>query len=299
MPVQVEERDIYVTTGNNSQTIKICGPQNIRGEYEYFFRIRPPRFGQEELVTELERRAVRGDTIDQVIIWMNELNALDESHSSVGTSDATIGEELPPLAPPINITTSQAWLDPAIESVEDAIKILVTEFVKSPLLHRVEHCLHTQLVQLLRQQQFLTEKDFLGETGLQTQLVHKEWPETIPRPGRRGRGNFDVVVLSPELIRACSDRLAFLEGRLAAPIAIEVGLDYRFSHLNGDLEKLRNSQVPMGYVIHFVRNHSPTQQELDLLNGNGDGNIRTACVFSSADHIWIKHTSDIEVRQVQ
>lgn len=34
--------------------------------------------------------------------------------------------------------------------------------------------------------------------GTESQLVHKEWPETIARPDKAGRrGNFDMVVLDP------------------------------------------------------------------------------------------------------
>jgi hypothetical protein len=94
------------------------------------------------------------------------------------------------------------------------------------------------------------------QTGERTQLVHKEWPETLPRPARDGssapRGLFDLAVLAPQQV-AAADLDQFTDGRIEAPLVIEVGLDYGLRHLEGDIGKLTNSQVPLPYLLHLSR----------------------------------------------
>ncbi len=141
------------------------------------------------------------------------------------------------------------WLPQAKALVEQSINQLLQEFRKSPYLHRVEHSIHCQLFHIMMSHQELARRVPLGTTN--TQLIHKEWPESTAREGNR-RGNFDLAVLSPQLLQGCSIA-AFREGRLEAPIVIEVGLDYDAEHLAGDIKKLINSRPKHGYLIHFVR----------------------------------------------
>lgn len=194
------------------------------------------------------------------------------------------------------------WFGQAVAAVEFAIDRLVEEFSWFPYMHRVEQCLYTRLVQLLREQWPLGGAHALGQTGEYVQLVHKEWPETIPRRERNGRrGNFDVVVLSPPIVAECPDLLRYLEGRLAAPIVIEVGLEYGLPHLVGDCQKLINSNVPGGYLLHLVRGRAPQDNELALLNAPEDhahGFNRKACVFVQGLQRWIKRVGDHEIQHI-
>ena len=60
----------------------------------------------------------------------------------------------------------------------------------------------------------------------------------------------------------------FDEGRIPPPIAVEMGLNYGNGHLASDAEKLLNSQVRHGYLVHFVRgpSHDPfVDQTIDRL----------------------------------
>ena len=78
-------------------------------------------------------------------------------------------------------------------------------------------------------------------------LIHKEWPETVPGREVDRRGLFDLAVLAPSQPAQASIE-QFRQGRIHAPIVVEVGLDYGRAHLEQDLEKLRNSEVPYAHV---------------------------------------------------
>lgn len=115
--------------------------------------------------------------------------------------------------------------------VEQAIDQLVLEFVELPFLHRVEHSLHCELYALLTANRTLGRPYELAD-GTPVQLVHKEWPETKVRPGKSGRGNFDMVVLDPAAV-AKSSIADFEDGRVEPAVVIEVGLNYGEVHLIG------------------------------------------------------------------
>jgi len=94
------------------------------------------------------------------------------------------------------------WLPEARGLVKQAIDRLIQEYVEFPYLHRVEHSLHARLFQVMTSFEMLAQRVLIGaDLGL-TQLVHKEWPETVKREGNR-RGNFDLTVLSPRLLHGC------------------------------------------------------------------------------------------------
>ena len=72
---------------------------------------------------------------------------------------------------------------------------------------------------------------------------------------------------------------------------MEVGLDYGRAHLKQDLEKLRNSDVPHAYVVHFSRLPAGGQAE-DLLTASYP-NIRTAYAHvPPAGGRAVKHLTD-------
>ncbi|WP_369055612.1 hypothetical protein [Kineococcus terrestris] len=67
-----------------------------------------------------------------------------------------------------------------------------------------------------------------------------------------GRGLFDLVVLAPTQLARAGHR-QFRDGRIQAPIAVELGLDYGLEHLRGDDAKFRNSRVRHPYLVHLAR----------------------------------------------
>jgi hypothetical protein len=124
-------------------------------------------------------------------------------------------------------------------------------------------------------------------------LIHKEWPETLPGRDADRRGLFDLAVLAPsQLAQASIDQ--FRQGRIHAPIVVEVGLDYGRAHLEQDLEKLRNSEVPYAYVVHFSRLPAGGKVE-DLLTA-AYPNIRTAYAHvPPTGGRAVKHLTDTDI----
>jgi hypothetical protein len=119
----------------------------------------------------------------------------------------------------------------AVEKVEQAVDLLVDDFAEHPYRHRVEHSLHLQLYRALADHRQLDVLAPVGTSSLRAGLIHKEWPET--RPGRDAdrRGLFDLAVLAPsQLAQASIDQ--FRQGRIHAPIVVEVGLDYGQSSIS-------------------------------------------------------------------
>lgn len=162
----------------------------------------------------------------------------------------------PPTVPAVQL--GDTWLDNAIRTTEIAIDALVWEFVEQPYLHRVEESLHARLFGILAAQPIFAYRLPIDGSGRCTQPIHMEWPEPISRPEMDGRrGNFDLAILTREQLAATIDQ--FLAGRIAPSIVIEMGLDYPLSHLRSDHEKLVNSQVTAGLLVHFGRNINQTE----------------------------------------
>jgi hypothetical protein len=193
--------------------------------------------------------------------------------------DATLDAVLRLTDPRGYSPSDDSWLQEAIQMTERSIDVLVREFVEAPYLHRVEHSLHMRLWDLLRSQSGHFAGTFhLGDHLAVTQLVHKEWPETFARPEKNNRrGNFDIVVLSPKLLAGCQTIEEFREGRLPAPIVVEIGLDYNVHHLAKDARKLINSRPFRGYLVHLTRGVSrdPDVEQI-ILNLEDRTGIRTA-----------------------
>ena len=184
---------------------------------------------------------------------------------------------------------ADTWLVNATAATARAIETLVDEFMEHPYLHRVEHSLHMRLAELLVKELGGSEQVSL-KTGEVTQLVHKEWPETVPRQIEdvdRPRGLFDLVVLAPDQLgQASLDQ--FLSGRIDAPIAIEIGLDYGQAHLFQDLGKLPHSNVLAPFVVHFSR-VEVRATERDEIEAALLGSSQVACAY-------VHHQKDGSVR---
>jgi hypothetical protein len=154
--------------------------------------------------------------------------------------------------PLLSIPPEAHWLHDAAEAVDEAIDELVDSFRANPYLHRVEHSLHLHLYELLTNRKFFSGPQPIGKTGHRTQLIHKEWPETRPRPDKGGRGNFDFAILAPaQLAEARIDQ--FTGGHIEAAIIIEIGLNYDYEHLAGDHGKLVESNATSGYLVDVRR----------------------------------------------
>jgi len=194
------------------------------------------------------------------------------------TPDDTLDAILRLTDPDAYSAEQDSWLQQTKASVDQGINALIKEFMKLPYLHRVEHSLHVRLCVLLASlpNSGLGAHYPIGEGLGVTQLIHKEWPETFVRPTKRNRGNFDIVVMSPSLLAKCPEIQDFRQGRLAAPIVVEVGLDYDARHLAKDAHKLINSRPYQGYLVHLARSIARDPQvEQIVLNLEGRTGIRT------------------------
>jgi hypothetical protein len=156
--------------------------------------------------------------------------------SSTGGQPGAAADPIPSPA------VGDGWVAEAVKAVEASITRLIDEFVDHPFIHRVEHSLHIRFAQLLGEWEHLRGLYPIGASGFRTQLIHKEWPEARPRrregtEDARRRGNVDLAILTPaQLAQASLDQ--FIDGRISAPIVIELGLDYTDKHLTEDLGKL-------------------------------------------------------------
>ena len=203
-------------------------------------------------------------------------------------------------SPLVSAPTNDAWVSDAVPLVEDAISSLVDRFVSAPYLHRVEHSFHAELISELRKHDKLRACVEIGASGLTTQLIHKEWPETVVRGGRgktvERRGLFDVVVLAPAQFEQVTLE-QFLQGRIEPPIVIEVGLDYGLKHINGDIDKLLTSNVPHPYLIHLSRIGPRVEAVEDRINGIATSapRLQVAYVHHGTGGVAVKRLNDSAV----
>jgi hypothetical protein len=265
----VAGRRVKVVRGKKSQTINVCTPLNRIGAYDITYRLAP-----DVEVTTAE------------LAGLADLPAVDAWALARGGDPEVPGEPGAPAVvsvPPPSL--DDAWLVSARAAVDRAITRLVDEFMEDPYLHRVEHSLHTLLHSLLKQEPVLAVVVPLGTSPHRTQLVHKEWPETTAVQGLTGkvvRGNFDIGVLSPAQVSSATLK-QFRAGRIAAPLAIEVGLDYGANHLQQDADKLLHSKVSVPYLLHLSRINVTDQVATEQLLCAPNSPLRTAYVHIDPD----------------
>lgn len=174
----------------------------------------------------------------------------------------------------VRVKADESWMGGARTAVESTLNRLVDEFLDNPYLHRVEHSIHMRLYEALLDGTEFGRPCHIGDSAYRTTLLHKEWPETIPRPDKKGRGNFDLAILAPNQLQEAT-LPQFVGGHIAAAIVIEVGLNYGFSHLDDDRKKLLNSEVEAGYLLDLRRIGTPDESSIALAR-KPSASIKTA-----------------------
>lgn len=280
MAARIEGRDTYVNTRGKSQTIKFCDCRNLRGEYEFYYRIRP--INDDYKSTEvMEEKLDSFHSLDRAHSWLKAIGAVDELNEQLISAPEHSEDPLPETSYDAEVQ-NRDWLENAIRETELVIDELLMEFVKEPYHHRVEHCLHTRIIQLLNSKPTLNKQYELGKLNKFTKQIHKEWPTSVAETGKR-KGNHDVAIHSSESLNICGHINDFLEGRVPAPIVIEVGLDYGPKHLQGDCQKLKRQTHTIGYLIHLVRGRSMNQEEKNIIDavqkGDYGAHVRIAYAF--------------------
>ena len=167
--------------------------------------------------------------------------------------------------------------------LEQTIDSLVDRFLEKPYIHRVEHSLHCELFKMLSDLDFFN-KYYKTADGYETKLIQKEWPETIAQDSRR-RGNFDLVILSPEGIEKSSLK-DFIKGKITPAFVIELSLNYQRDHLDKDLKKMLHSNCENGYIVH-LDNGSHYKKSYDkihnLIKDYGENQIKIAYAAMNKD----------------
>ena len=224
----LNDRRVIVRTGTKSQTVNVCTRQNAPGEYEAVYRL--------PILSAIAAPDVP-ETADLHAFgtWLVETrNALLEGPS---------GQPVVPGAAVGIGAVDEAWLRVAVEKVEQAVDLLVDDFAEHPDRHRVEHSLHLQFYRALAGHRQFDVLAPVGTSSLRAGLIHKEWPETLPGRDADRRGLFDLAVLAPsQLAQASIDQ--FRQGRIHAPIVVEVGLDYGRAHSSKTLRSSATAKCP-------------------------------------------------------
>lgn len=283
-------RKVMLRRGPKTQTINICTEEDIHRQYDYTIRLRPPFINEDTL------RSQNFESIDALVQYLKtkHLGTIEKYPSS-----KTLHE---PKRQPEKVTgIASSWIEQATSVVEHSINQLIREFINHPYLHRVEHSLHCELYRILSNQRlFMTT---FPVEGWVSQPVHKEWPEWTPRPEKGNRrGNFDLCILSPDDTKTCSFR-DFREGRVKPCIVIEIGLDYGLGHLRGDANKIINSKIKYGYLVHLLREEVVgdfNSVEKFLLNVEHEhNNLGTAYAWVASSHVAYKLISDTKITKFE
>ena len=279
----IEGRKVRVVTGQRGkedkakeQTVRMCTKENRIKDYDYVLRLYRPNFTSEN-----ELKDKKFKKIEECVAYLVEkYNAVIEQspNVSVQTGDPSI----------------PCWDEKAAKVVEETIDQFIFEFLEFPYLHRREHSIHCELYRLLYNRRILSGHYPMGKWL--SQLIHKEWPEVSPRSDKSQRGTIDLCIISPERLKDCSWK-RFIEGKIVPSIGIEVGLDYSSKHLRNDLNKLSNSPICFGYVIHLVRqNYSDDFEIVDKLILQAAPKVKTAYARLTGNKAFYKKINDNEIK---
>jgi hypothetical protein len=229
-----------IRKGVKTQTINICTEENVRARYDYIVRLQPPFVSEETL---------KGKSFESIEVLVRYLEVqhggIVEKRPKAGNANRS-GIDIESAE-----NSASSWIAEAVNQVEVSINHLIREFIQYPYLHRVEHSIHCELYRILTSYRlFMTS---IPVERWSTQPIQKEWPEWTSRPEKSNRrGNFDLCVIAPQDFK---DSLLndYRDGRIKPSIVIELGLDYGPEHLRGDANKLINSKIERGYLIHLLR----------------------------------------------
>jgi hypothetical protein len=291
MPIYVEDRKIKIVTGKKSQTINVYVNNDEEGVYNPKLRITNPR----KFITEDLLKAQDFRSIDEMVSYLKDHHdAIHEDLSHVDPQKyRLLNREI--------LSKDETWADTVVSKVDLAINSLVDDFLKHPYRHRVEHSLHCELYMKLAQ--FEEFNQLLDFGSFRTSTIHKEWPETIRRPSKGNRrGNFDLAILSPKTIDSDPiDIFHFRLGLIEPAVAIELGLDYGLAHLKGDVEKLENSKVKHGYLVHFARPEGEPQDEvedcvLEIIEKEKAGGPKIAYVNINTNQKRFRKIGELEIK---
>jgi hypothetical protein len=241
-------RKIKIANGRKSQTVNIYTNDLIHGKYDYIIRMQGP----ENFVDGLEIERKNFKELKELISYLQEKHfGIIEKTTGSDVFESYREEEYFKKPKKHFNFKEDDWLNNAVNKTENILNEFLKKFIMYPYLHRVEHSIHCDLYNMLLGEDIFNKRVKIGSE--ETQIIHKEWPEYIPRPEKGNRrGNVDLVILSPTncLGSSISD---FIYGRIEAPIVIEMGLNYSISHFTDDFEKLKNSRIHKGYLIHLSR----------------------------------------------
>jgi hypothetical protein len=248
MALSICGRNVFCRRGTKTQTVNICTEENVRNSYDYIVRLQQPFIIEDEL------KKHNFESIDAFVHYL-----VEERHGCIERMpDSKKGQQDGEKAENTKDYGSSR-IEEAITIVEQSINQLVQDFIQFPYLHRVEHSLHCELFRLLSNQRLFMTK--LPIDGWLSQPIHKEWPEWMPRPEKGNiRGNFDFAIILPEDFNTCLLK-DYRNGRIKPPIVIEIGLDYGIDHLKGDANKIINSNIIQGYLVHLLRDEKVSDLE--------------------------------------
>jgi hypothetical protein len=224
--------------------------------------------------------------------------ASTNSINSANIANSTVNNSVNSGPKKENNFKNDEWLKFAVPEVENIINEFLKKFIKYPYLHRVEHSIHCELYNMLECNQKFNQHLVFDHTSIKQ--IHKEWPEYIPRQNKI-RGKFDLAILSPENLKEYSLG-DYLQGRIEAPIVIEIGLNYKMKHFLEDLAKLSNSNVYMGYLIHLARkemvdNDSAIESQLLQIRDRFQ-NIKAGYVRHNYNSVRYKLLNENEIKTI-
>ncbi|MEU4245022.1 hypothetical protein [Actinoplanes sp. NPDC026619] len=239
-------RLVQVTSDKN-QYVRIGTLTGGPDRWEQEFRL--PAGGHVS-ITEAKKQ----HSLTELIDWLNSNGAVPAK----ANPRPTLVRELP----------EPGWMAEAKAAVESGLDSLIDDFLEDPFRHRVEHSLHVLLYERLAATGGFSKLCPIGDTQYRTTMLHKEWPETTPRPEKSGRGNFDLAIIAPNQLEQ-TKLPQFVGGHVEAAIVIEVGLNYGHNHLKNDYNKLDAAKVVAGYILDLHRIGQPNPMSVSLARKSG------------------------------
>ncbi len=258
--IKMCDRRVIIVSDKKSQTVNVCTVSGREGVYDWIVRF------PSDVPVLIEANGIAPASIEEFIGWL-KLTLLGTVERVPPTCDPLLGQDRRQGADPETSLGQQI-----MTAADKKINQLVVEFLEHPYLHRSEYNLHCELYEYLcRTVEPTIHRLACGD---RVRLIHKEWPEShwstrlgsfglndLWPPSAEGvglrrykkRGLFDVAVLLPSTVEACTDIQTYLEGRLQPVAAFEFGLMEKYDHLRSDIAKLINNRIRYGAVIHFVR----------------------------------------------